>query len=173
MRDSPYSALPLLVFLSILELISGYFLGSIEERLLSEPAFLILVPVIIAIGGNLGSLLSSRLSTFLHLGVLNPRDIKVNILAIFGLSVTLFSLVAIITFFISILQGGDLSFAQIFYISIGTGAVLTVLSVTISLTFTYISKYLGLDPDNIVIPIVTVICDVFGILAFVSILYII
>ncbi len=171
MRRSPYSALPLLIFLSVLELLSGYFLGSIEEELISEPALLILVPVVIAIGGNLGSLLSSRLSTQLHLGIIDKNTIKSNITAVLALSATLFISVGFITYFISIFQGGTISLSSILLIAVCSGTVLTIVSITISISSTFISRYIGLDPDDVVIPVVTVICDILGIASFVAIIF--
>jgi len=54
---------PLLVVLSVLEMGSGFVLESLEATYLDNPTLLVLVPVMIGMGGNLGAIFSARLST--------------------------------------------------------------------------------------------------------------
>ena len=68
--------LPILLVLTALELVGGLTLESFEATLLRYPSLLVLVPVTIGTAGNLGSILSARMSTAFHLGVLSfdPAD---------------------------------------------------------------------------------------------------
>nr|WP_325064114.1 magnesium transporter [Halobacterium bonnevillei] len=85
---------PLLVVLTVLELWGGLVLDGSKAVLTRYPSLLTLVPGIIAVAGNLGSVLASRLSTAFHLGTLSfdPTDDALvgNAAATFALAGTLF-----------------------------------------------------------------------------------
>jgi len=90
---------PLLVGLSVLQMVSGSVFESYEEVLLENPSLLILVPVQIGTAGNLGSTICSRLSTQLHLGTfefsLENPDVRANSGAVLALGATVFVLVGV------------------------------------------------------------------------------
>ena len=96
-RSITRTLLPVLLVLTALELLSGLALGSFEATLLEYPSLLVLVPVAIGTAGNLGSVLSARLSTAMHLGLLSfsTEDDRLvgNVVASVLLSVTVFPLV--------------------------------------------------------------------------------
>ena len=168
--------LPLLVVLSILEMGSGLVLETLEETYLANPTLLILVPVMIDMGGNLGSILSSRLSTRLHLGTLSfdPRDVALwtNVVTILALAVTIFAALGVAAYGIGRLYADPMAFTDLMTISMVSGMILAVFAVVISLVATYASYRFGLDPDDTTIPIVTNLCDILGvvILSIVAIL---
>lgn len=159
---------PLLIALSLLEMGPGYVLESLEETYLDNPTLLVLVPVMIAMGGNLGSITSSRLSTRLHLGTLEfslrETVIWTNVAAVFGLALTIFTAMGIAAYGVRVVSGGVMTFGQIMTISFVSGMLLTVLAVGLSVAATYASYRLRLDPDDTTIPIVTNLCDVLGVL---------
>jgi mgtE-like transporter len=49
-------------------------------------------------------------------------------------------------------------------VAVTSGAVLAVLAVAVTLTATYAAYRYGLDPDDVVVPVVTNVCDVLGVL---------
>jgi mgtE-like transporter len=59
--------------------------------------------------------------------------------------------------------GTDLALVTVLAIATGSGAALAVLTVAVTLATTYAAYVLGLDPDDVVIPVVTVTCDVLGV----------
>jgi mgtE-like transporter len=162
------STLPVLLALTLVELGSGLVLGSFRTTLLQYPALLILVPVIIGTAGNLGSVLAARLSTALHLGTLSfgvDDTLLGNALATVALAFTVFPAIGVGAWVLSVLTAESrLPFETVVLVAVVSGAVLAVLTVVVTLVTTYAAYRLRLDPDDVVIPIVTNICDVLGVL---------
>jgi len=159
---------PILLVLSMLEMGSGYILEALEETYLGNPTLLVLVPVMIGMGGNLGAILSSRLSTRLHLGLLefDPRDevLWTNIFAILGLAVTIFSALGIAAWVVGQVIAEPMALVDLMLISVVSGMLLAVIAIALSLGATYVSYTQGLDPDDTTIPVVTNLCDILGVI---------
>ncbi|WP_222920277.1 magnesium transporter [Natrinema sp. SYSU A 869] len=159
---------PILLVLSMLEMGSGYVLEFLEETYLSNPTLLVLVPVMIGMGGNLGAILSSRLSTRLHLGLLefDPRDevLWTNILAIMGLAATIFSSLGVAAWVVGQVIAEPMALVDLMLISVVSGMLLAVIAIVLSIGATYISYTQGLDPDDTTIPVVTNVCDILGVI---------
>ena len=164
---------PLLLVLSVIVLWAGITLEE-AEQLLEEFALLsVMVPTMVAMGGNLGAILSARLSTRFHLGTtsLDPRDrvLWANVLAILALAATLFTALAVGAYVVGIVIGASLALWQLLVISLCSGLSVAVLAVILSFGTTYVSYRLGIDPDDTTIPIVTNIVDVFGMVIFIGV----
>ncbi|MCL9816861.1 magnesium transporter [Natronocalculus amylovorans] len=159
---------PLLVALSVLQMVSGSVLESFEDVLLETPSLLILVPVQIGTAGNLGSIMCSRLSTQLHLGTfelsIDNHDVQSNSLAVLGLGFTVFTLVGVAAWAIGQALGGTLTLVEVMTISLISGMLLSVFVVVVSLLAVYGSFKLGYNPDDTTIPVVTNVCDITGVL---------
>jgi mgtE-like transporter len=163
------ATLPVLLALTVVEVGSGLVLGSFEATLLRYPSLLVLVPVTIGTAGNLGSILASRLSTAFHLGTLSfdPRDddLAGNVVATVTLAVTLFPVVGAGAWLLAAVTGGAaLSPGTVVAVAAVAGAALAVLAVAVTLAATYAAYRFELDPDDVVIPVVTNACDVLGVL---------
>ena len=158
---------PILLVLSVLEMGSGYVLEELESTYLANPTLLVLVPVMIGMGGNLGAILSSRLSTRLHLGLLefDPRDevLWTNVLAILGLAATIFSALGVAAWLVGQVIAEPMALTDLLLISIVSGMLLAVIAVVLSVGATYVSYTQGLDPDDTTIPVVTNLCDILGV----------
>jgi mgtE-like transporter len=160
--------LPVLLALTLVEVGSGLVLGRFESQLLRYPTLLALVPVTIGTAGNLGSILAARLSTAFHLGTLSfdPADEQLagNAVATLALALSIFPLVGIGSWGLTALAGSvQLSPGTVLAISLSAGIALAVLAVAVTVTVTYVAYRLGLDPDDVVIPVVTNTCDVLGV----------
>ncbi|GGL46070.1 magnesium transporter [Halocalculus aciditolerans] len=161
--------LPVLIALTTVELLSGLVLGSFEATLYAHPTLLVLVPVTIGTAGNLGSILASRLSTAFHLGTLSfdhrDDDLAGNAVATVALAVSIFPLVGAGAWVLSLLTTGvELSLLTVVTVALTSGAALAVLAIVVTLLSTYAAYRFELDPDDVVIPIVTNTCDVLGVL---------
>ncbi len=161
--------LPVLLALTTVELASGLVLDTFQSTLLRYPSLLVLVPVTIGMAGNLGSILAARLSTAFHLGLLDfaPDDdlLLGNAVATVALSLTLFPLVGAGAWLIqTFLAGTALGFLTVVAVAAVSGAVLALLAIVVTLVATYAAYRLELDPDDVVIPVVTNTCDVLGVL---------
>lgn len=160
--------LPILTVLTVIELGSGLVLDTFESTLLQYPTLLILVPVTIGMAGNLGSVLAARLSTVFHLGLLSfePDDefLLGNAVATVGLAVTLFPLVGAGAWVLQTLVGtAALDLATVVTVAFASGATLALLAIVVTVVTTYAAYRFGLDPDDVVIPVVTNVCDVLGV----------
>jgi mgtE-like transporter len=160
---------PVLVVLTLVELGSGLVLGSFESELLRSPSLLVLVPVTIGTAGNLGSILAARLSTAFHLGTLSfsPTDdvLLGNAVATVVLALSVFPVIGLGAYLLADLTAGArLAPATVAAVAIASGAALAVLAVAVTLVATYAAYRFELDPDDVVIPVVTNVCDVLGVL---------
>ncbi|ADJ16154.1 magnesium transporter [Halalkalicoccus jeotgali] len=166
-RSIVVTMMPLLIALSVLEMGSGFVLETLEETYLDNPVLLVLVPVMIGMGGNLGSVLSSRLTTRFHLGTLSfsPRDeaLRTNVLAILALAVTIFSALGVAAYVLGRLLGEPMGLGTLLTITLLSGMTLAVLAVVLSIAAAYASYRFGLDPDDVTIPVVTNVCDILGV----------
>jgi len=173
-RGITRAMLPVLLVMTMVEVGSGLVLGSFEAELLQYPTLLVLVPVTIGTAGNLGSILASRLSTAFHLGTLSfsPSDEKLagNAIATVALAVTLFPVVGAGAWALqAVLAGARLALGTVVLVSLASGIALAVLAVLVTVVATYIAYKFGLDPDDVVIPVVTNTCDVLGVVVLFSV----
>jgi len=177
-RSITRSLLPVLLVLTALELVGGLALGSFETTLLDNPSLLVLVPVMIGTAGNLGSILSARLSTTFHLGTLSfaPDDETLvgNALATALLGLTVYPVVGAGGWAVAALAGSPgLGLGTVVGIALASGLVLVALVVAISLAATYAAYRFELDPDDVVIPVVTNVSDVLGLLVLFAVVQVV
>jgi mgtE-like transporter len=160
--------LPVLLALTLVEIGSGLVLGRFESTLLAYPSLLVLVPVTIGTAGNLGSVLAARLSTAFHLGTLSfavdDETLAGNAVATVALAVSIFPIVGLGAWGLSALTGSTvLPPTTVLAVSLASGVSLAVLAVLVTVVVTYAAYRLELDPDDVVIPVVTNTCDVLGV----------
>jgi len=160
--------LPILLVLTLVEVGSGLVLGSFEATLLRYPSLLVLVPVTIGTAGNLGSILAARLSTAFHLGTLSfdPLDdvLAGNALATVVLAMTVFPIIGTGAWGLTAIgPGTDLALRTVVLVAVTSGAALALLAVAVTVVATYAAYRFELDPDDVVIPTVTNVCDVLGV----------
>lgn len=148
-------------------LVAGYMLDLYSGRITA--IVLAMVPPINGIGGNIGSILGARLSSALHLGTITPdlkdtTTLKINLTASGTLGLIVFSFTGALFFLFSYATGSvpsqSLRIALTFF---GAGMLLTGIIAVTSLLSAFISFSRGIDPDNVVIPVVTTIVDVAGV----------
>jgi mgtE-like transporter len=166
--------LPVLAVLTLVELGSGLVLDGFEPTLLRYPSLLVLVPVTIGMGGNLGSVLAARLSTALHLGLLSfdaaDEELAGNAVATVLLAVTLFPLVGAGAWALQATVGTTrLALPTVVLVALLSGVALSVLAALVAVVATYAAYRFGLDPDDLVIPVVTNTCDVLGVVVLVAV----
>lgn len=147
---------------------SGLVLTASFDMFLKGTIFLLLVPAFNGQGGSLGSILGSRLSSAGYLGqdrlTLIPNYTgRSSFITLWIISLFVFSVIAIAGSGLGLLAGIDI---PPFLILAGTtllgASLITFMSSTIAYYITYLSFRIGLDPDNVVIPILTAIMDVIG-----------
>lgn len=164
---------PLLVALSVIVLWAGLTLEDAQEMLEEFAILAVMVPTMVDMGGNLGAIMSSRLSTRLHLGTaeLDPTDgvLWANVLAILALAASIFTALAVGAYLAGLVVGSSLGLGTLLFISLVSGLSVTLIAIVLSVVTTYVSYRAGIDPDDTTIPIVTNVVDVFGMLIFIGV----
>ena len=163
---------PLLLVLTLLELGGGLALGSFEATLVRYPSLLVLVPVTIGTAGNLGSVLAARLSTAFHLGLLtfDPADEHLvgNAVTTVLLAVSVFPVVGVGAWALTWAGGAPrLGVTTVIVVALASGLVLAAVAILVTVSVAYAAYRLELNPDDVVIPVVTNVCDVLGVVVLV------
>jgi mgtE-like transporter len=161
-------SLPVLTICAAISILSGLFLGSNEDLLRMLPGILIIVPSFMSVNGNISSVVTSRLSSALHMGLLKPHFRRSEIL---GMTVHAMLIVAVLSFIVLGLVAGMVNsflgsgVAVIMFPLITlTAGLITVLILMFTSIFTSYMVYShGIDPDNVVVPILTTVGDFVGI----------
>ena len=173
LRRIVWESLPVLVMAGAVDVMAGL---TIEKRLgsfLAFPALLVLVPPFLEDSGALGGILSARIASKLHLGLVEPaavpsrmarRDFALTAL----FAVPVFILVAISADIVAALfhlaSPGAL---RMIAVSVVGGTIATLFAIGIGYYGSIATYRLGLDPDNHGIPIVTSSMDLVGSFALV------
>ena len=163
-------SVPVLTLCAAISIFSGLFLNRSEDMLKILPGVLIVIPSFIAINGNISSVLTSRLSSALHMGLVKPdfRRTKLlmrNIHAMLFVSFIAFPVIGFIGGIVNILLGASgVSLLAFTMVTTVAGLITVVMLVFVSMMFSYLTYGKGLDPDNVVIPVLTTTGDFIGIL---------
>lgn len=174
-----WESYPVLVLCAAISLSAGLLLEANTADIRRLPLILMMIPPINGINNNVCSILGARLASALHMGTIVPRfrgqkTLDKNVSATWLISMGVFWFTSAIFFIIAYTSGFGLgsSLAWMFgFFIASTIAIAVTMVCTIGLAF--ISFKLGLDPDNIVIPIVTSIGDVSGVASLLIIVRII
>ena len=165
---------PVLVTAIALDIFAGIAVESRLERFSDYPSLLVLLPGYLAIAGSLGGILTSRLSTKLHLGIasvsrLPERPARGDMLAIAVLALPGYLLLALaVQASVGIFDFTSPGFGSLIGVVLLGGALVTVLVVAVGYYATMATVRAGLNPDTYGIPIITSVLDLIG--AFVLIL---
>jgi mgtE-like transporter len=168
---------PLLVALSVIVLIAGIRLEQAGPFLQRYGVLAVMVPTMVGTGGNLGAVLSSRLSTRFHLGltVADPTDrgLWSNIIAVSLLGVTIFTGLALAAYLLDRAGGGQLGWRPLVAITAVSGTAIILIAICFSFLATYLAFRFGVDPDDVTIPVVTNLVetnlvDVLGMVIFLA-----
>lgn len=170
-KDVYRDALPVVLISLVAGLFAGTILGSETMRngIESVPGLLLLLPAFLATRGGVYGSLGARLSSGLHQGIIEPNfelDERLSnaIVASFinGMAVSVF--IAVVTFGLLVAFGQTGSLIQLVGIMIISGFLSAVLMLSVLVSVIILGYRRGLDPDNVIGPVVTTLGDVFGVL---------
>jgi len=149
-------------------LIAGIVLERSVDRFLAFSVLIVLLPGYLSTAGALGGILSSRLSTKVHLGLIDaapiPRgDARDDIRITFTLALPIFVFLAILAGTLGVAAGRS-SPGLLWLIAVAaTGGLLATTFVAIVAYYgTFAVVRFGLDPDSHGIPLVSATLDVVG-----------
>lgn len=166
-------SLPVLIIAGGVSALAGVAVERRLEPFTTHPALLVLLPAFLSSCGAIGGILSGRLSTKLHLGLIEPaampkRLARRDIFVALGLAVPVFAFDGIGAHFLALLiNHRSPGFATMLGVSMLGGAVAIAFVVVVAYYGTIASFRVGLDPDTYGIPIVTSTVDFTGAVALV------
>lgn len=170
-KDIYRGALPVIIVSLVAGLFAGTILGTetMREGIESVPGILILLPAFLATRGGVYGSLGARLSSALHQGLVEPRfdlgnrRLRNAVVASFINGMVVSVGIAVIAFLALLALGRTGNLVELVGIMVVAGflSALLMLSVLISVLFAGYRR--GLDPDNLIGPVVTTLGDVFGI----------
>ncbi|MDP8970862.1 MAG: magnesium transporter [Actinomycetota bacterium] len=167
-------SLPVLGYAALVDILAGTVLETRIESLATNPALLVLIPPFIASCGALGGILSARLGSQLHLGLLLARPVPGRAAGLEGSLTLLFAVgaflfVGVLTDVASLPAGfASPGVATLAGIALTAGLLATGLLFLVAYYAAVASYRFGLDPDNYGIPIVTATMDFLGVLCLVA-----
>src|SRR5947209_4403723 len=166
-------SVPILLIAGLIDVVAGLTIEKRLESFLAFPALLVLVPPFLEDTGALGGILSARLASKLHLGVIEPANVppraaRDDFILTFLFAVPVFILVAVSTDLAATVAG--LATPGVFKM-VAISLIGGFMATTIALGIVYygaIATYrLGLDPDNHGIPLITSSMDLVGAFALI------
>jgi mgtE-like transporter len=176
LRSVVRESMPILFAAACLSTMAGI---AIERRLgtfSTFPALLILFPAFISSAGALGGILSSRLSTKLHLGLMAPasfpnRDARADGALILALGIPVYLFNAVGAHFVGrVLGQASPGLADMVAVSLVGGAFAVLFVVVVAYYGTVAAVRFGADPDTYGVPLVTSSVDFVGALALIVVI---
>lgn len=167
--------LPVLSLTCVIGIIVGQILNSRESSLISMPALLVLIPALIKIGGDTGSMLGARLSSAFHMGLgthIRRNPVVHNSLiavAIVGLVSSVS--VSVLVWLASNLMGFGTPFLTLLEISLIAVSIELVVVYSATIGIAFASHRFGIDPDDTVIPLIATLGDLVGVIGIFVALY--
>ena len=167
-------ALPVLLIAVVGGLFAGLVLESLLESVERFPGLLVMVPVFLATRGNVYGALGGRIASGLHQGLIEPRfeydDRLVNaVLASFVNGIGISIVIGVITWLaLLILRWNSAALIEFVAIMFVAGVLTSVVMIAGLIVLIFFGFRFGLDPDNLVGPIVTTLGDIFGMIFLLS-----
>lgn len=174
-------SLPTLLLVTVISVLAGFLLNS-AFSIPDVVGILIITPAIIGTGGDIGTNFGARITTQLHSGLIEPRFkrfklVYINFIALFLCGFIVSVVVGFTGYYIGAFLDGlnfvtpmGLSMTDYLIISVVAGSFEYSIILFLSLFIDFISFRRGLDPDNLIAPLITTIADLIGISAILLVL---
>jgi len=161
-------SLPFLLEAGVVSTLAGITIQSRLSTLAAEPALLIVIPPLLSLSGSLAGILSARISTKLHLGVVDPsrlalRPVAEDITLVFVIALPIFLVLGLAADVLAVVVDlGTPGAAEMVALMLLAGIMATVASCAVAYAAALITYRLGWDPDNNGVPIVSSASDFLG-----------
>ncbi|MDH7508076.1 MAG: magnesium transporter [Methanomassiliicoccales archaeon] len=168
MRRILIECIPVLILCILLDIGAGMTIEHKLEELVAFPAILVMIPPFLEDANALGGILTARLASMLHMGLIKPRRIPgrieiENFAIILILSLWVFTLVGISSHFVAELLGlSSPGLWAMLLISLLAGLLTILVLVIISYYIATLTFRFSLDPDNHSIPLTSSAIDFVG-----------
>lgn len=151
---------PILLMCLMLDIAAGVIIENETHALVLLPVLLILMPAFLNEGNALSGMLTSRLSSMLHLGTLKVdkvpgKNASENFMITYVLAAVTYAYIGIIAFVAAVLMGGpgDIGFIKVMGIVLIAGMLATTVLNFLSYYVAVAAVKFDLDPDDHSIPI--------------------
>jgi mgtE-like transporter len=164
-----------IVLTPLLDVLAGTLVEPRIQRFHEFPALLAIIPPLVSNAGALGGILSSRLSSKLHLGLLSPKArpegaALLDGALVFVTGAVVFTVVGVVGWVYGLFVGRSLGAGVMVGGTLLTGMIATVVAIVVAYYVAVLSARFGLDPDNQSVPIITSVMDLAGVLSFLFVL---
>jgi mgtE-like transporter len=163
---------PVILLTPLLDIAAGALLQSRQDGLTAVPAVLILIPPFVSQAGALGGILSSRLSSKLQLGVIDPRGwpavpalIDASLVIVFGVGI--FAFIGSAAFALAHVTGlpNIPTARELIGGTLLAGLMVLPAILVVGYEIAIVTSRFGLDPDDHSVPIITSVMDLAGVAA--------
>ncbi len=163
---------PVLLICMILGLCAGMLIESERDKMIEHAILLLMMTAFLNEGNALSGMLTSKLSSMLHIGTLRrsntpPKEAGENFVVIYILAIITFLYITVIAF---VIQPDDLPFVTIV-------AIVMIAAILITTIINFLSYYVALaalkfnlNPDDHCIPITSSIMDVVSTIILVAVI---
>ncbi|MCL2147887.1 MAG: magnesium transporter [Methanomassiliicoccaceae archaeon] len=151
---------PILLMCLMLDIAAGVIIENKTEALIALPVLIILMPAFLNEGNALSGMLTSRLSSMLHLGTLRVsrlpgKNAAENFLITYVLAIVTYSYIGVMAFVAALVIGGtgDIGFLKVMGIVLISGMATTTILNFLSYYVAVTAVRFDLDPDDHSIPL--------------------
>ncbi len=160
---------PILIMCLILDIIAGVIIESRTPELFVVPVLIILMPAFLNEGNALSGMLTSRLSSMLHLGTLRVSrfpgwEAAENFLITYILAAVTYAFIGVISFIAAMAIGGpgEIGFLKLMGVVMIAGMLTTTILNILSYYVAVTAVRFDLDPDDHSIPLTSSSMDLIG-----------
>ncbi len=164
---------PFLVAAGTLSTLAGVTVQGRLGPMVRDPAILVVLPPLLSISGSLAGILSSRVSTKLHLGTVDPSrfafgPVSEDVALVYLVGIPIFVVLGLAADLLAAAFGlGSPGWLAMLGLLMLAGALATLLSTVVGYFGALLTYRLGWDPDNNGIPIVSSASDFLGAVALI------
>jgi mgtE-like transporter len=175
-RSIMMQSIPVLTLTAFISTFAGIIMEANITSFEQFPTLLVLLPAFIGQCGNIGNILAARFSTAAHMGSISGSfkltgTIKRNFYNSYLLSLFIFPFISVLAFFLSTAAGIEsLHIATITLVTLVSGLIVTTIVIAAVFVMSIFAFRHDIDPDNILIPIISNTADVVGVIIFVSVI---
>jgi mgtE-like transporter len=161
-------SLPFLLVAGAISTLAGITIQSRLGTLADEPALLIVVPPLLSLSGSLAGILSARVATKLHLGLVEPsrlawRAVAEDVVLVFAIALPIFLVLGLAADALAAIADlGSPGVAEMVGLMLLAGILATALSCVVAYVAALVTYRLGWDPDNNGVPLVSSASDFLG-----------
>lgn len=160
---------PILIACLVLDIFAGLVIETRTEMLVLLPVLIILMPAFLNEGNALSGMLTSRLSSKIHLGTLKAdrlpgKNAADSFATTYVLAFVTYAYIGVIAYIAATLTGGpgDISFLTVMAIVMIAGMITTTVLNFLSYYVAVAAVKFGLDPDDHSIPVTSSSMDLVG-----------